>query len=304
MLRAGFCRVLLLRAPRRRFAAAEGSEPLPSTAAAGAAAEREPPPRMVTESEEVDLLPPAAGERPHKVARRSSGRSAALRQPPTVRPGAACPGLGSAHPSPPAGSAERAVFSFPSAFQVFPLLSSPFHSLTAMEKEKKKKKRGSQLKRPRSAEPCLLPNSPSLPPARPNYGQRRRAMGKGARFGLRNQQPARGSPLPILRIPPARSAYPGAGGGGEAEQGAAKFLPPSRRVAGLPCARGGDEPSGAGAARPQQVGSGTLLWSSPPTTHTPRSRVGRARGAAGSASPWGGTAPEISAHRATVTPPG
>lgn len=293
--------MLLLRAPRRRFAAAEGSEPLPSTAAAGAAAEREPPPRMVTESEEVDLLPPAAGERPHKVARRSSGRSAALRQPPTVRPGAARPGLGSAHPSPPAGSAERAVFSFPSAFQVFPLLSSPFHSLTAMEKEKKKKK-GEPIKAAALGGALPPPQFSEPPPARPNYGQRRRAMGKGARFGLRNQQPARGSPLPILRIPPARSAYPGAGGGGEAEQGAAKFLPPSRRVAGLPCARGGDEPSGA--ARPQQVGSGTLLWSSPPTTHTPRSRVGRARGAAGSASPWGGTAPEISAHRATVTPPG
>lgn len=187
MLRAGFCRVLLLRAPRRRFAAAEGSEPLPSTAAAGAAAEREPPPRMVTESEEVDLLPPAAGERPHKVARRSSGRSAALRQPPTVRPGAARPGLGSAHPSPPAGSAERAVFSFPSAFQVFPLLSSPFHSLTAMEKEKKKKK-GEPIKAA-ALGGALPPPQFSEPP--PGPAQLRAApQGYGKRGSLRAQESA------------------------------------------------------------------------------------------------------------------
>lgn len=212
---------------------------------------------------------------------------------------------GSARLTPPRPLALPNVPSFPS-LRLSRFSPSSLHHFIPLRlwRRKKKKKKGEPIKAAALGGALPPPQFSEPPPARPNYGQRRRAMGKGARFGLRNQQPARGSPLPILRIPPARSAYPGAGGGGEAEQGAAKFLPPSRRVAGLPCARGGDEPSGAGAARPQQVGSGTLLWSSPPTTHTPRSRVGRARGAAGSASPWGGTAPEISAHRATVTPPG
>lgn len=198
MFRAGFCRLFLLRAPRRRSAAAEGSEPLPSTAAVGVAAEREPP-RRVAESEEVDLVPPGAGELPHKVARSGTGRSSALRRPSTVRPGAARPGLCS--PLPARWLCRTCRLFLPFGFPGFPpplfTISFPY----GYGKGGKKKKR-SQLKRPRTAEPCLLPNSPGLPPARPNYGQRR--GGKGTRSGLRNQPPARGSPPAILRTPPGK----------------------------------------------------------------------------------------------------
>lgn len=211
---------------------------------------------------------------------------------------------GSAHPSPPAGSAERAVFSFPSAFQVFPLPSSPFHSPTVMEKEEKKKK-----------EPIkAAAHGRALPPAQfagpPSGPAQLRAAPWGKRDSLRAQESAassRFSPRDPQDAPRQGRLIPwlGAAGGQSRLLGVLRSLCPSpRRVAGLPCARGGGEPGGAGRRLPARSRSVPERRSRLPPTHTPRSRVGRARGAAGPAAPRGGSAPEISARRATVAPPG
>ncbi|XP_029890396.1 translation initiation factor IF-2-like [Aquila chrysaetos chrysaetos] len=117
-------------------------------------------------------------------------------------------GPGSSHPSLPAGSAGRAVFSSPSAFQVFPLPSSPFHSLSVGKRKKKKKKKkepikaavlGRALPPAQFCEPYLAPAL--LETAPQGWGE------KGTCFGWRDQPSVRGPS--ILRTLTARSASPG-----------------------------------------------------------------------------------------------
>lgn len=199
---------------------------------------------------------------------------------------------GSAHPSPPAGSAERAVFSFPSAFQVFPLPSSPFHSPTVMEKEEKKKK-----KEPIKA----AAHGRALPPAQfagpPPGPAQLRAAPWGKRDSLRAQESAassRSSPRDPQDAPRQGRLIPwlGAAGGQSRLLGVLRSLCPSpRRVAGLPCARGGGEPGGAGRRLPARSRSVPERRSRlPPHAHAavtrgPGSGCRRPRSAAGRVSP-------------------
>lgn len=294
--------MFLLRAPRRRSAAAEGSEPLPSTAAAGVAAEREPP-RRVAESEEVDLVPPGAGELPHKVARSGTGRSSALRRPSTVRPGAARPGLCS--PLPARWLCRTCRLFLPFGFPGFPppLFTISFPYGYGKGGKKKKKEPIKAAAHGRALPPAQFAGPPSGP-------AQLRAAPWGKRDSLRAQESAassRFSPRDPQDAPRQGRLIPwlGAAGGQSRLLGVLRSLCPSpRRVAGLPCARGGGEPGGAGRRLPARSRSVPERRSRLPPTHTPRSRVGRARGAAGPAAPRGGSAPEISARRATVAPPG